>query len=193
MYYRKTVKHPPVREHAVIEDAPPPDDCFAEQASKWIYILAFVVALLLAVGIHRFFLQLRRLPPSQRGFLNAVAWTTAYNAGGSSAVAQALFIPELGLDAASAPDGQGVAVIAVYPGGQAEAAGLLELDQIITFNGRKVGSPAQFQALVSRALPETEVTVELLRDGILQTTLISVPEGDFQLPLQPAQPAALTL
>lgn len=193
MYYRKTAKHTPSPETSGLTAPPPPDDCFADQAARWIYLLAFIVALLLAVGLHRFFVQVRRLPPGQRGIMNAVAWTTAFNTGGGAAVAQALFIPELGLDAASAPDGQGVAVIAVYPGGRAETAGLQESDQIILFNGRKVGNPAQFQALVSRALPETEVAVELLRAGIVLRTLVSIPEGDFQLPLQPAQPAALTL
>ncbi|MDO8805462.1 MAG: PDZ domain-containing protein [Elusimicrobiota bacterium] len=192
MYPRKKTKYATDPETEQVTGAEAPEECFAEQAAKWIYILAFVVMLLMAVGINRFFQQVRRLPPGQRGIMNAVAWTTAYNAGGATAMALTLQIPELGLEAASAPDGQGVAVVAIYAGGRAEAAGLMETDQIVTFNGRKVGTPIHFQGLVSRALPETDIVVEILRGGVIQTTTITIPETDPKSPIQ-VKPAALTL
>lgn len=192
MYHRKKPKFTTDPETEQVTAADAPEECFAEQATKWIYILAFVVLLLLGVGLHRFFQQVRRLPPGQRGIMNAVAWTTAYNDGGSTAQALTLQIPELGLEAASAPDGQGVAVIAIYPGGRAEAAGIVETDQIVTFNGRKVGTPIHFQGLVSRALPDTDIAVEILRGGVIQTTVVNIPETDQKAPVQ-VKPAALTL
>lgn len=191
MYHRKKTKFATDPETEQVIAAEAPDDCFAEQATKWIYILAFLVLLLLGVGLQRFSQQVRRLPPGQRGILNAVAWTTAYNAGGSTAQALTLQIPELGLEAASAPDRQGVAVIAVYAGGRAEAAGIVETDQIVTFNGRKVGTPIHFQGLVSRALPDTDIAMEILRGGVIQTTMITIPETDSKTPVQ-VKPAALT-
>ena len=191
MYPRKKPKFATDPETEQVSVSEVQEECFAEQASKWIYILAFVVLVLLAVGLNRFSQQVRRLPPGQRGILNAVAWTTAYNAGGATAMALTLQIPELGLEAASAPNGQGVAVVAIYAGGRAEAAGIMEMDQIVTFNGRKVGTPIHFQGLVSRALPETDIVVEILRGGVIQTTVVNIPETDPKAPVQ-VKPAALT-
>ena len=50
----------------------------------------------------------------------------------------------------------------------------MEMDQIVTFNGRKVGTPIHFQGLVSRALPDTDITVEILRGGQPQTLKIKI-------------------
>ena len=193
MYYRKTAKHAAAGGPKTFAGVPAPDDCFAEKAAKWLYILAFIVALLLAAGLHRFFQQLSRMPLNKRGFLNAAAWTTAYNPAAGAAVVRTVMIPELAINVASAPDGQGVEVITVYAGGRAEAAGIVELDQITVFNGRKVRNPVQFQDIVSRARPESIVKAVILRNGILGETSVQIGEGEFVPPAQaapqpPAQP-----
>ncbi|MBI4669153.1 MAG: PDZ domain-containing protein [Elusimicrobia bacterium] len=180
----------PAKAGIQIQDlAPLPDECFAERAAKWVYIMAFIVALLFVIGLHRFFLQLRRQPRHGQAWTDAAAWSTAYNPGtvevhtpyqSMGQAGQALLIPELALEAANAPDGQGVVASVVYAGGPAEAAGLQPFDQIVKFNGRKVRNPRQFQDLISRAQPETEVKIVFLRGGVPMETLLRVGEGEFK-------------
>jgi S1-C subfamily serine protease len=191
MYYNKNARRAPAQKHEPLMEAPPPDTCFAEKAAKWVTVLAFVVALLFALGVHRFCQNLGKQSRGQRSWSNVIGHAAAFNPGAAPAVAQVLTIPELALDAAPALDGQGVELSAVYAGGPAEAAGLQQSDQILRFNGRKVRTPVQFQDLVSRALPEASVTVDFLRDGAPAQTLIRVGEGEFAPPPAPAQPAAV--
>ncbi|ALK10100.1 Do family serine endopeptidase [Blastochloris viridis] len=60
-------------------------------------------------------------------------------------------VPHLGLTLAPTPDGSGVAVRDIEPGGPAAAAGLRQGDQILDVNGRSVGSIGDVREAVQAA------------------------------------------
>ncbi|MDD5657684.1 MAG: PDZ domain-containing protein [Elusimicrobia bacterium] len=210
MYYRRTVRHSPAPPTAAIAQAAPPEECFAEKATKLLYALGFVVAVLLALGMHRF-CRLLADRPAAGGWREAAAWSMALRpcpycsgmldhrgrcnvpgcplyapgAGAFAAAARGLLIPELALEAVPVPDGPGVMAGTVYAGGPAEAGGLQSLDRILRFNGRRVRSLAQFQRIVAQARPETMVKILIERGGAPAQALIRVGEGEFRPPAKP--------
>jgi serine protease Do len=64
------------------------------------------------------------------------------------------------------PSGRmGVAVSNVYPDTPAAAAGARDLDVVVAFNGKAVSTPAELQAAVEITSVDTNVPVEIIRDG----------------------------
>lgn len=77
--------------------------------------------------------------------------------------------------------GQGVKVTAVYPGGEAEAGGIMVGDRIRRFNNKLVGGPGQFKTLVDVKVPvETTVPVQVIRGR--QRIKLMVTTGEGELP-----------
>ncbi len=71
---------------------------------------------------------------------------------------------------------EGVQVTELIKDGPADKAGLQKGDVIIAVDGRKVVSASGFQAIISRLVPDTEVTLTLLRGGD-ETTVNAIVAG----------------
>jgi hypothetical protein len=96
-----------------------------------------------------------------------------------------ILIKELALIVA-ASEGKGTVVVqSVYINGNAEKAGLKADDRITRFNGRKVKSVKQFQSVVALASPETNVKVEIIRNGKKVKSIIMVGEGEMEGAIPP--------
>lgn len=74
-------------------------------------------------------------------------------------------IKELALEVLDGKGMRGVIIHAVYPGGNADKAGLREEDMISRFNGHKVKTIEDLQMFVVRAKPEAMVKVRIVRNG----------------------------
>lgn len=96
-----------------------------------------------------------------------------------------ILIKELALIVA-ASEGKGTVIAqSVYINGNAEKAGLKTGDRIIRFNGRKVKSVKQFQSVVALASPETNVKIEVNRNGEKVKSIIMVGEGEMEGAIPP--------
>ncbi|MCB4757017.1 MAG: PDZ domain-containing protein [Elusimicrobia bacterium] len=186
-----------------LEEAPethePQEECFAETAKPWIWLLAFLVALVLVVGLGQIYGQVSKNRVQRYRWANSSPWTVTFrpcpycpgmvdamgrcniptcriyssdfgkglNSGGVTAVAlvptQSLLIQELGVDVVNCRTNRGVLVESVYPGTEAQLAGIRPGDLITRFNGRRVRNPQQFQTIVAQALPGNAVAVEFVR------------------------------
>ncbi len=67
------------------------------------------------------------------------------------------------------PPGAGIAVEDVTPGSQAEQAGLRPGDLLVSYNGQPTTSNGELRKLTSGVAPDSPVTLQILRDGVLQT------------------------
>lgn len=75
---------------------------------------------------------------------------------------------------------RGVIIHSVYGGGRAERAGLEVRDIIVRFNGRRVKSLKQFQVLVAQARPESDVKIQVIRNGNRIKSVIRIGEGEME-------------
>ena len=91
-----------------------------------------------------------------------------------------VLIRELALEVGALQGKGSVVIQSVYIGGNAEKAGLKAGDKILLFNGRKAKNVRQFASIVSRAKPEAEVRIEVLRKTERITTLVMVGEGEME-------------
>ncbi len=74
----------------------------------------------------------------------------------------------------------GVKVTGVMGNSHASNAGLRAGDIIIEFNGSKVRGVERFQQLASRAAPETNASIHILRNGRTRDLSIMVGEGEME-------------
>lgn len=88
-------------------------------------------------------------------------------------------IKEFGIEVRSA-NGAGAKVTGVMGNSYASNAGLRAGDFIIKCNGRKVGGVEEFQQLVSRAPPEADVRITIMRNGRTRDLSIMVGEGEME-------------
>ena len=91
-----------------------------------------------------------------------------------------VLIRELALEVAASQGKSSVISHSVYIGGNAEKAGLKIGDCIVRFNGRKVKNVEQFQSIVARARPESNVKIEVVRDGEKVKSIVMVGEGEME-------------
>jgi C-terminal processing protease CtpA/Prc len=78
-------------------------------------------------------------------------------------------------------EGHGVLVSGVAKGSAAEKAGLAKKDIILRFNDELVDSGQALIAAIAKTKPDEEVTVALLRDGALQTLVVTMGERPDRL------------
>jgi membrane-associated protease RseP (regulator of RpoE activity) len=91
-----------------------------------------------------------------------------------------ILIKELALEAA-ALQGRGTVIMqSVYTGGNADKAGLKAGDRIVRFNGRKVKSVKQFEAIVSRAKPESNVKIQIIRGERKIKSSVMIGKGEME-------------
>nr|WP_083926829.1 trypsin-like peptidase domain-containing protein [Nocardiopsis valliformis] len=67
---------------------------------------------------------------------------------------------------------------AVEPGGPADAAGLQPGDVIVSFDGRRVNSHGELQAMVRDRSPGEEIELEYERDGERETATVTLGSGE---------------
>jgi putative serine protease PepD len=63
----------------------------------------------------------------------------------------------------------GALIIEVTPGGAAEGIGLRPDDIVTKLNGKSISSASELTAAVRQESAETEVEIEILRDGVRLT------------------------
>ena len=91
-----------------------------------------------------------------------------------------VLIKELALEIGASQGKASVIIQAVYPGGNAEKAGLQVGDKILRFNGRNVKNVKQFKATVIRAKPEALVKIKILRNNEKIKTTTMIGEGEME-------------
>jgi len=91
-----------------------------------------------------------------------------------------ILIKELSLEVGASQGKGSVIIQSVYVGGNAEKAGLQIGDKIIRFNGRKVKDVKKFQYIVSRAKPESNVAVKIIRNGEKVKKFVMIGEGEME-------------
>lgn len=91
-----------------------------------------------------------------------------------------VLIKELALEV-SALEGKGSVIIhAIYGGGRGEKAGLRAGDRICRFNGRKVKDVKQFQSVVARAKPESDVKIQVFRGSKKIKSVVRIGESQME-------------
>ena len=87
---------------------------------------------------------------------------------------------ELALEVGASQGKGSVIIQSVYPGGNAEKAGLQAGDKIVQFNGRKIKNVKQFQSVVARVKPESNVKVKVVRNGTKVKAVVMISEGQTE-------------
>jgi len=204
MYHRHNKNHPDVRQETL------PGDCFLENTQNQLWILAIVIVISVVYAIASFSagdavdfatqpavsesiriqsVALTRCPYcpgflDSRGTCNirdcplySANWGKAQAAG--IPVKQVLIKP-LALEAAALQGKSSVIVHAVYAGGRAQRAGLQIGDSIQRFNGHKVKNLKHFKSIVARARPESDVKINIIRNGQKIKSTIRIGEGEME-------------
>lgn len=100
---------------------------------------------------------------------------------------RSVLIRELALEVGASQGRGSVMIQAVYPGGNAEKAGLRVGDRVVRFNGRKPKNVKQFASIVARAKPESVVEVEIIREGRNVKDFVMIGEGEMEGVTVPAK------
>ena len=74
------------------------------------------------------------------------------------------------------PDGRGLLVFGVARSGSADRAGIMVGDVLVRFNDRTLAHPEDLQDGLVGVAPGTEVSVKLLRGGVVQDVAVTVGE-----------------
>ncbi len=90
-----------------------------------------------------------------------------------------VLIKELALEVGASQGKGSVIIQSIYPGGNAEKAGLRVGDRILRFNGRKVKGVKQFESIVPRAKPESQVKIKIVRNNEKIKTTATIGEGEM--------------
>ena len=88
-------------------------------------------------------------------------------------------IKKLALEVCASQGKGSVIIQSVYPGGNAEKAGLQVGDRILRYNGRRVKGVKQFESIVTRAKPESQVKIKIVRDNEKIKTVVTIGEGEM--------------
>jgi hypothetical protein len=91
-----------------------------------------------------------------------------------------VLIRELALEVSASEGRKSVVICLVYSGGNAEKAGLRVGDRIVRFNGRNVKNVKQFKSIVTRAKPEANVKIQVIRDRKKIKSIVMIGEGKME-------------
>lgn len=91
-----------------------------------------------------------------------------------------VLIKELALEVSPLEGKASVIIYGIYAGGRGEAAGLQAGDRIYRFNGRKVKNVKQFQTIVARAKPESDVKIQVIRNKKKIKLTMRIGEGGWR-------------
>jgi len=91
-----------------------------------------------------------------------------------------VLIKQLALEVGASEGKSSVVIQSVYGGGNGEKAKLHAGDRIYRFNGRKVRSVKQFKSIVARAKPESNVRIQVIRNGEKIDSFVRIGEGEME-------------
>ncbi len=91
-----------------------------------------------------------------------------------------LLIKELALEVGASQGKGSVIIQSVYVGGNAEKAGLRVGDRIVRFNGRNIKNVKQFKSTVTRAKPEANVKIQVIRNKKKINSIVIIGEGEME-------------
>ena len=91
-----------------------------------------------------------------------------------------VLIKELALEVGASQGKASVVIQAVYAGGNAEKAGLKVGDRIVRFNGRNIKNVKQFKLTVTRAKPEANVKIQVIRNEKKINSSVMIGEGEME-------------
>jgi membrane-associated protease RseP (regulator of RpoE activity) len=91
-----------------------------------------------------------------------------------------LLIKELALEVGASQGKGSVIIQSVYVGGNAEKAGLRVGDRIVRFNGRNIKNVEQFKSTVTRAKPEANVKIQVIRNNKKIKSIVIIGEGEME-------------
>lgn len=91
-----------------------------------------------------------------------------------------VLIKELALEVGASQGKASVVIHLVYGGGNGEKAGLQAGDRICRFNGHKVKSVKQFKSIVARAKPESNIRIQVIRNGEKIKSSVRIGEGEME-------------
>jgi S1-C subfamily serine protease len=91
-----------------------------------------------------------------------------------------LLIKELALEVGASQGKGSVIIQSVYVGGNAEKAGLRVGDRIVRFNGRNIKNVKQFKSTVTRAKPEANVKIQVIRNKKKIKSIVIIGEGEME-------------
>ena len=187
-----------------------PMDCFVEKTRNWFWIIivvfgAIIYAIVTSSGQGAAYSTAGRSFPQGGQFQNTALTQCPYCPGlldseGRCNVRECLIyspnwgkpttsndipvrrvlIKELALEVGASQGKGSVIIQSVYPGGNVEKTGLQVGDRILRFNGRKVKDVKQFQSIVTRAKPESQVKINIVRDNEKIKTTAMIGEGEME-------------
>jgi len=91
-----------------------------------------------------------------------------------------VLINELALEVGASQGKGSVIIQSVYVGGNAEKAGLRVGDRIVRFNGRNIKNVKQFKSTVTRAKPEANVKIQVIRNKKKIKSIVIIGEGEME-------------
>ncbi len=91
-----------------------------------------------------------------------------------------VLIKELALEVGASQGKGSVIIQSVYVGGNAEKVGLRVGDRIVRFNGRNIKNVKQFKSTVTRAKPEANVKIQVIRNKKKIKSVVMVGEGEME-------------
>lgn len=187
-----------------------PMDCFVEKTRNWFWIIivvfgAIIYAIVTSSGQGAAYSTAGRSFPQGGQFQNTALTQCPYCPGlldsegrcnvrecpiyspnwGKPATSndipvRTVLIKELALEVGASQGKGSVIIQSVYPGGNVEKTGLQVGDRILRFNGRKVKDVKQFQSIVTRAKPESQVKIKIVRDNEKIKTTAMIGEGEME-------------
>jgi membrane-associated protease RseP (regulator of RpoE activity) len=91
-----------------------------------------------------------------------------------------VLIKELALEVSASEGKKSVVICSVYGGGKAEKAGLRVGDRIVRFNGRNIKNVKQFKRTVTRAKPEANMKIQVIRNNKKIKSSVMIGEGEME-------------
>ncbi len=91
-----------------------------------------------------------------------------------------VLIRELALEVSASEGRKSVVICSIYSGGNAKKAGLRVGDRIVRFNGRNIKNVKQFKSTVTRAKPETNVKIQVIRNKKKIKSIVIIGEGEME-------------
>ena len=91
-----------------------------------------------------------------------------------------VLIKKLALEVSALEDNGSVTICSLYGSGRGEKAGLRVADRIRRFNGRRVKNIKQFQSIVAKAKPESDVKIQVIRNERKIELVVRIGEGQME-------------
>lgn len=172
---------------ATIGEERTPDNCFAEKAKNWLWLLVVGVVAATIYAVAAF--SGRNTAGSSTAGMSPQydqVRNVAFGPQNGYAVRTPIPIQELDMEVHASALEPGVIIHAIYGRGRAERAGLQPGDTICRFNGRRVRDIRQFQALVDRADSRSSIRIQIIRNQKRMNAAVWIGDAGAAGPGMPA-------